>query len=426
MPTQPRPRFSARCNAKLRVIAPGLLVAATGVGAGDLATAAFTGNRLGVTILWAVLLGAFLKFALNEGLARWQLATGETLLEGSVKRLGRGFTYPFLGYLLFWSFFVGSALMSACGVAFHALIPVFEDPVNGKIVFGIAASAIGFVCVKLGGYATFERTMALLIAGMFLTVIPTAFLLAGDGLALLEGTFVPRIRHAEGEGLPWTVALMGGVGGTLTVLCYGYWIREQGRDSGAHLKTCRIDLAVAYSATALFGIAMVIMGNESEVTGRGATLITRMAERLEGSLGVAGRYVFLLGACSAVFSSLLGVWQAVPYIFADFCANLRRDGHTDAADRKPLRRTRTYQWYLVALATIPALGLSGDFEEVQKIYAIFGALFIPFLAVLLLILNGKTRHIGNRHRNRPITTAVLIATLLAFGVYGVFQIEKLL
>ena len=56
----------------LLVIGPGLLVAATGVGAGDLATAAFTGNQLGVAILWVVVLGAFLKFVLNEGLARWQ------------------------------------------------------------------------------------------------------------------------------------------------------------------------------------------------------------------------------------------------------------------------------------------------------------------------------------------------------------------
>ena len=80
----------------LITIRPGLLVAATGVGAGDLATAAFTGNKLGVTILWVVLLGASLKFVLNEGLARWQLATGQTLLEGAVIRLGPVISFIFL------------------------------------------------------------------------------------------------------------------------------------------------------------------------------------------------------------------------------------------------------------------------------------------------------------------------------------------
>ena len=51
------------------------LVAATGVGAGDLATATLTGAHLGTAILWAVLIGAGLKFVLNEALTRWQLAT---------------------------------------------------------------------------------------------------------------------------------------------------------------------------------------------------------------------------------------------------------------------------------------------------------------------------------------------------------------
>ena len=64
------------------LIGPGLLVAATGVGAGDLATASFAGSLLGNGILWAAVLGAFLKYVVNEGLARWQLATGNTIIEG--------------------------------------------------------------------------------------------------------------------------------------------------------------------------------------------------------------------------------------------------------------------------------------------------------------------------------------------------------
>ena len=41
----------------LHVILPGLLVAATGVGAGDLATASIAGSLLGVSVLWAVIAG---------------------------------------------------------------------------------------------------------------------------------------------------------------------------------------------------------------------------------------------------------------------------------------------------------------------------------------------------------------------------------
>ena len=50
---------SSRWPGFLIVIGPGLLVAATGVGAGDLATASFTGSQLGTAVLWAVLVGGF-------------------------------------------------------------------------------------------------------------------------------------------------------------------------------------------------------------------------------------------------------------------------------------------------------------------------------------------------------------------------------
>ena len=76
------------------IIGPGILIAATGVGAGDLATATFSGSKLGTAVLWAVLVGGVLKFVLTEGLTRWQLATGKTLLEGAADRLN-----PIVGWL---------------------------------------------------------------------------------------------------------------------------------------------------------------------------------------------------------------------------------------------------------------------------------------------------------------------------------------
>ena len=58
------------------MVAPGILLAATGVGAGDLLSSSLAGSQVGLAVLWAALGGALLKFVLSEGLARWQLATG--------------------------------------------------------------------------------------------------------------------------------------------------------------------------------------------------------------------------------------------------------------------------------------------------------------------------------------------------------------
>ncbi len=301
----------------LTLLMPGFLVAATGVGAGDLATASFAGSQLGLAVLWAVVVGGFLKFTLTEGLARWQLVTGNTLLEGIAQHFGRIVGWLFLPYLLLWSFFVASALMSACGITLHAMIPLFNDAAKAKVFFGILSSLVGLSLVLAGGFKLFEKVMTVCVGIMFITVVMTALLLWPGTEAVLSGLLIPTIPDAQGVGITWTVALIGGVGGTLTILCYGYWIKEKGRTSIKAIKTCRIDLAAGYLMTILFGVAMVIIGSTIEIEGNGASLLITLADSLEKPLGATGRWLFLIGAFCAIFSSLLGVWQAAPYLFAD-------------------------------------------------------------------------------------------------------------
>jgi Mn2+/Fe2+ NRAMP family transporter len=400
----------------LAVLGPGIVVAATGVGAGDLATATLAGSKLGTAVLWAVVVGALFKLVVNEGLARWQLATGTTFLEGVVARFGRVAVWLFLPYLALWSFFVGAALMGACGVTVHAMLPIFDDPSHGKLVFGAASSVLGYALVRAGGYALFEKVMSVCIAVMFVVVLVTAAALWPGAGAVLRGLVVPAIPPAGGQGLAWTVALIGGVGGTLTVLCYGYWIREKGRSGPGDLRLCRLDLAVGYVMTAFFGLAMVIIGATVTVEGKGAGLIVSLAERLEGPLGSAGKWAFLAGAFSAVFSSVLGVWQAVPYLFADLYYLALASSRAPGEPARPpgrLEATRPYRVYLLLIAFVPMLGLIVSFQEIQKLYAIIGALFLPAVAAGLLYFNRASR-IRPLHNRLP-SIAVLVATLLFFG-----------
>jgi len=194
----------------------------------------------------AVIVGAALKYVLNEGLARWQLVTGDTLLEGVVAHFGR----PVL-----WFFF-------------------------------------------------------------------------------------------------------------------GYWIREEGHRGADQIRTCRIDLATGYIMTAFFGLAMVIIGNQTgAVPGTGATLVANLADVLKtqlGSIGMVAKWAFLVGAWGAVFSSLL------------------------------------------------------------KWYSIVGALFIPMLALALLFLNGHSKWITKQYRNSWFTSVLLIITLLLFLWAGWFTIQSAL
>jgi Mn2+/Fe2+ NRAMP family transporter len=254
---------------------------------------------------------------------------------------------------------------------------------------------------------------------MFVTVVATAALVWPGTGAVLEGLFVPTIPALDSGGLGWTIALIGGVGGTLTVLCYGYWLREEGLTRPEDLRVCRIDLGAGYVMTAIFGMAMIIVGSTVRVEGSGAALLVDLADRLEMSLGPTGRWLFLLGALGAVFSSLLGVWQSVPYLFADCWAMLgRRRGDASAIGRVVDTRAAPYRLYLLALAIVPIIGLFASFREIQRLYTITGALFFPLLALALIVFNGRTSWVGERFRNRPVTVAALAAVLVFFGWIG--------
>jgi Mn2+/Fe2+ NRAMP family transporter len=315
--------------------------------------------------------------------------------------------------------------MSAVGVTAHAIYPLAASGPDAarmdKIIYGIAHSLLAVLLVRLGGYRLFERMMSVCIGVMFVVVVLTAAALRPPLGELFRGLFVPTI---PGGGVAWTLALMGGVGGTVTILCYGYWIREEGRHGPDDLKTCRIDLAAGYAMTAIFGLAMVVIGNSLDaIDGGGATLVVQIAGQLATAFGSAGpivQWAFLAGAWGAVFSSLLGVWQCVPYLFADLWQQLR--GKPSAASRVDTT-SRPYRAYLYGIGVLPAMGLIAvEFQAMQKVYAVVGALFIPLLAGVLLYLNGGARFVGDRHKNSPLTTAVLIAALLFFLYVGASEV----
>jgi hypothetical protein len=68
---------------------------------------------------------------------------------------------------------------------------------------------------------------------------------------------------------------------------------------------------------------------------------------------------------------------------------------------------------------VPIAGLWFSFKEVQKVYAVVGAAFMPVLAIGLLLLNGRAAWVGARARNRPATVAALAATVAFFAYVAI-------
>lgn len=387
---------------------PGLLVAATGVGAGDLLTASMAGAQVGVVLLWTAVIGAVLKWSLTEGVARWQMGSGTTILEGWTFRLGGWLRWIFFAYFFLWSLMVGSALISACGLAGDAFFPL-GDPKTSRAVWGILHSLVGLGLVWAGGFRFFERVMGVCIAIMFVTVLVTAILIRPEWGAVLSGLVVPTLPPG---GFTWGIGVLGGVGGTVTLLSYGYWIREQKRTGREGLRTSRLDLAVAYAGTGLFGIAMIVIGSQIQLEPGAGDVAIQLADQLQAILGPAGRLLFLVGFWAAVFSSLLGVWQSVPYIFADFFYMKREESPAD------LKNTTPYRLWLVGIAVLPVIFLWLSVKQIQLAYAVMGALFMPMLALTLLIMNNRGDWVGSAFRNNWRLNLLLVITLGVFLYLG--------
>jgi Mn2+/Fe2+ NRAMP family transporter len=367
---------------------PGLLVAATGLGAGDIVAAAVAGAQYGTTLLWAVAIGGLLKFCLNEGIGRWQLVTGSTLLEGWIAHLPKLITGYFFIFLVFWSFMVAAAMMAATGLAAYALFPVFS-----VTTWGIIHAVVAFFIVLAGAWRMLEHLMKFFIGLMFITILLCAFMVLPQTPGFLEGLLNPSLPEGS---LASVLSVMGGVGGSVTLMSYGYWMQEAGWHGRQKLVTMRWDLGIAYGLTALFAIAVMLLaaGIRPEVVA-GNNMAVVLAERLVPFAGEPGKWIFLCGFWGAVFSSMIGVWHGVPYLFANFLAHYRQQGSVLEAPES-ISRSRPYRGFLVYLCFLPMILLwFGRPVWIVVLYAVTGAFFMPLLAGALLYLNAASRWLGN-------------------------------
>ncbi len=389
-----------------KIIGPGLVVAATGVGAGDLVATLAAGSRYGYSLLWAVVVGVILKIVLVEGAGRYTLATGYTIFEGW-RKLGRWTTWYFGPYIVIWGFVYGATAMSSTALPLAALFPQVSLTL-WAVIMGVA----GFLMVWFNAYATFEKMTAALIATMFVTVVGLAIIATPNIPAVLRG-LVPMIPEG---GLVYTLALAGGVGGTITLAAYGYWLREKGWVTPKWMKVMRIDNTMAYVLTGVFVLSMLIVGAEvvqaaGVTVGAGDEGLVDLSDVLNDRYGDVIGTAFLVGFWAASFSSIIGVWNGVSVMFADFWGNMRgvESGH-------PSTRVggKYFKFYLLWLTFPPMLLLLlGRPIGLILTYGVLGALFMPFLAITLLgLLNGKRvpKEFANRlHTNIALgITAVLL------------------
>jgi Mn2+/Fe2+ NRAMP family transporter len=400
------------------LLGPGLIVAAAGIGSGDVVSATVGGANYGVTLLWAIALGAFFKFVLTEGIARWQLATGLTLLEGWALYLPAWVKAYFGLYLVLWTFAVTAALTNATGLGIANLTGGAIPQSWGAV----GHSFIGAAFVLVGGFAGFDKAVKVLVGIMGFSVLACAALTFSSPVETVRG-LVPTIPTGAGV---YVLSLIGGIGGSITMLGYSYWMREEKIAGAGCLKFVRGDLSVAYIFTAMFGMSVMLIAHRAFfVSGTqisDAQAVSRMAQMLGSILGPFGFWAYAVGFWACVFASLLGVWQSVPYLYADFYGAVKK-----ASDEERRRLTQVsslpYRLALlfVTLAPLP-FAFMGRPLFIIVTYTVIGSLFIPFLAATLLYMNSRVRWGAAVPHNHWTTNALLVVILALFVVVGAREV----
>jgi manganese transport protein len=417
-------------------LGPGMVLAASIVGSGELIATTTLGAQVGYAALWIVVLSCAVKPVVQAELGRYTIASGETGLEALNRVPG-----PRLGvsWLLWaWALIVLVSLVQVGGM-FGGVAQILNLLMPAVPVWLWVLALLGLTQLLLlgGGYARIERlalvkvgffTLLTVLAALVLTRMPEQFSWTRAAAGLW-----PRL---PASGLVTAVAVFGitGVGGT-EMFIYPYWCVEKGYarfvgrrdDSDAWLARARgwirlmhVDIVLSLVIYTIATVAFYLLGagvlhGLGRVPG-GGDMIPTLSELYTQTLGHWALPLFYLGATVTLYGTIFAATAAHSRVYADFCRLLGRFARDDYAKRVAYRRA-----FVVVLTAFPAT-LYLLFESPVKMVVAGGilqALLLPLAGLGTIYLHH--RHLPSALRPaRIVTVALWVATAImaVAGVYG--------
>jgi Mn2+/Fe2+ NRAMP family transporter len=421
----------------LRRVGPGMVLAASIVGSGELIATTTLGAQVGFAALWIIVVSCAIKPVVQGELGRYTIATGRTGLEGFDRlpgpRLG-------VGWLVWaWAFTVSLTLLQVGGMyggvaqVLHLLVPAVSLNVWVAICLGVT-----IVVLVGGGYGRIER-LAVVKVGLFtvLTVFAAAVLVARPG-AISTGDLLHGFSfELPAAGLATAIAVFGitGVGATELVM-YPYWCIEKGyaryagpRDGSAAwvarargwIRVMHVDIVCSLIIYTMATVAFYLLG--AAVLHRAGTVpaardtIQVLSRIYTETLGGWALWIFYLGAVVTLYGTIFAATAAHSRLCSDVMRMAGAYARDDAASRARWRNR-----FVVVLATVPAILYWFLASPVQMVVAggIAQALMLPLIGIAAMYL----RHTEVPADIRPSSgTTVLLwiatAVMAAFAVYYV-------
>ena len=296
------------------MLGPGLLFAATSVGASHLVQSTRAGAVYGLALLGIILLANAIKYPAFRFASDYYPATGTSLLE-AYRRQGKAVLLVFAVITLSTLLFAVSALaLMAAGLI--------------KVVFSISLAAqtiaLGLiVCTSVmlvvGHYKTLERlTKVLIILMVVCTLVATMMILPEVHWGQSMTLFSSELDIAS---LLFIAALMGWMPVPLDASVWqSLWAKAKAENSDLPptLAESRFDFNVGYSAIIVLAICFLLMG-AGIMHGKGIVLASgsaafsaQLIHLYETVLGGFFGPLIGIAATAIVYSSLLAIMDAFP------------------------------------------------------------------------------------------------------------------
>jgi manganese transport protein len=448
----------------LRQIGPGLILAGSIVGTGELIATTSLGAKEGYILLWLILVSCVIKVFVQTELGRYAITHGKTTLAAFHTLPGPRFGTSWLVWLWLLMMLTTQAQIAAMeglvGQAADMAFPrtaQFVAMATTKInpdwgvflgtrpdyfwatITGIAA----IVLLLSGGYKRLEHITTALVA--FVTLITVACVLG------LPWTNYPIRMHQLASGFRFSLpvaaaasafAAFGITGvGASELFAYPYWCIEKGyaRSAGPRspddawagrangwLRVMQIDAWFSMIVFTVATVAFYLLGaavlKPQGLDPKGASMIETLSKMYVQPLGNWTKEVFLIGAWAVLFKTLYVATAANSRLTADF---LNLTGILPQAN--PSARERVIKGFCVFY---PVLALTLYFSirepgQLVKIGGIAQALMLPLIA-------GATLYLRYRDTDRRVApsrladtfTWLALAGIVAVAVYSVIDLYR--
>ncbi len=384
----------ARVKESLATFGPGLVLALTITGPGDLVSNSASGAQYGYAMLWALFVGIAVRYTLLHAVAKYVLVTEETMLEG-YGRVGRWSVWFILAAAVLRRHTSNLYLSLLLGSSIHLLapLPTQASPVIWSFVF----ITISFVMVYWGGYPIVERLCKALMVGMGAGFVLIAVLSKPDLGEVIRGSLVPYLPAADetyGSFLMLT-ALIGGTAGSLSNVFYAYLLREKGWRDISALPNQRIDLFASMAFALFVGFAIQVSA-AATIGNQGVELedAEDMVSIFSGVFGTVGTLVFGLGFWAAVFSSYVGANMGYPLLIVDIYRKfIQRSAH----EEPPSRNDPVFRWLVIFFHLSPLYIFLTGARPVFLVLLVSSLIVVvlPVVAIVLLILTSNRKLMGD-------------------------------